>query len=370
MSKLRVMTIVGTRPEIIRLSRLIAKLEEIADHTLVHTGQNHDPNLSAVFFDDLGIRQPDEYLEVDASSMGSVIGDTIRKTELALKQYQPDAVMILGDTNSAMAAIVAERLHIPVYHMEAGNRSFDANVPEELNRRLVDHVATFNLPYNDFSLRNLLDEGVQPRFIQKTGSPIREVYEHYRERVQASDVLGRLNLEPEGYMLASIHRQENVDNPERLAIVMDSLSRVSSHFGKPVLLSTHPRTRKQLDLNKVVVPDSVRLHPPLNYSDYNKLQLKAYCVISDSGTISEESSIAGFPGVSMRSSIERPEALETGATILAGIGFESLSRAISFARRPREPRLPQGYEVSDFSDRVISFLLSTVHLYKEWKSIR
>jgi len=223
LKKLKVVTIVGTRPEIIRLSRLIPKLDEYTDHIFVHTGQNSDPKLNEVFFEDLELRQPDYFLNVDTSSMGSVMGDVLKKSEEVFLKEKPDAVMILGDTNSAIAAVVAERMYIPVYHMEAGNRSFDNNVPEELNRKLVDHVASFNLPYNDYSMRNLLAEGIHPRFIQKTGSPIREIYEHYKDKIAASTAVADLGLSPGGYFLVSVHRQENVDLPERLEKVLDCL---------------------------------------------------------------------------------------------------------------------------------------------------
>ena len=369
MRKLKVVTIVGTRPEIIRLSALIPKLDRSTDHVLVHTGQNSDANLNEVFFQDLELRPPNLFLNVDTSSMGTVMGDTIRKAEELLAREQPDAVMILGDTNSSIAAVVAERMHIPVYHMEAGNRSFDANVPEELNRRMVDHVSSFNLPYNDYALRNLLSEGIHPRRISKTGSPIPEVFDNYKEKVHSSDVLRRLDLEARKYILVSVHRQENVDFPLRLSAVIQGLVALREHFKLPVLVSTHPRTKARLNLNEDAELDGILFHDPFGYLDYNKLQMNAFCVVSDSGTISEEAAIQRFPAVSIRSSIERPEALEAGSIILTGLEPESLVRSVDLATRSQAISLPEGYETLDFSERVLRFLFSTVTLHGQWSGL-
>ena len=371
MKKLKVVTIVGTRPEIIRLSRLIPKLDEYTDHIFVHTGQNSDPKLNEVFFEDLELRAPDYYLNVDTSSMGSVMGDVLKKSEEVFLREQPDAVMILGDTNSAIAAIVAERLHIPVYHMEAGNRSFDNNVPEELNRKMVDHVASFNLPYNDYSMRNLLAEGIHPRFIQKTGSPIREIYEHYKDKIAASAAVEDLGLTANGYFLASVHRQENVDLPERLEKVLDCLVAVRDHWNLPVLVSTHPRTRSKLEALNRAGLEGITFHEPFGYLDYNKLQLDAKVVISDSGTISEESAIAGFAAVSLRDSIERPEALEAGSMMIAGLDPMTLISSLELElSNAFTPITPEGYQPTDFSDRVIRFVFSTASKHKEWLNVR
>ena len=371
MKKLKVVTIVGTRPEIIRLSRLIPKLDEHTDHIFVHTGQNSDPKLNEVFFEDLELRAPDYYLNVDTSSMGSVMGDVIKKSEKVFLKEKPDAVMILGDTNSAIAAIVAERLHIPVYHMEAGNRSFDNNVPEELNRKMVDHVASFNLPYNDYSMRNLLAEGIHPRFIQKTGSPIREIYEHYKDKISASTAVEDLGLKANGYFLVSVHRQENVDLPERLEKVLDCLVAVRDHWNLPVLVSTHPRTKIRLEALNRSGLDGITFHEPFGYLDYNKLQLDAKVVISDSGTISEESAIAGFKAVTLRDSTERPEAMETGKMLLSGLNIDSLVQSIHLTIARTELELaPEGYSSNIFSERVIAFLVSTARNHKSWKSLR
>ena len=371
MSKIKVVTIVGTRPEIIRLSRLIPKLDEYTDHVFVHTGQNSDPKLNDVFFADLELRQPDYHLNVDTSSMGSVMGDTIKKSEELFLKEKPDAVMILGDTNSAVAAIVAERMHIPVYHMEAGNRSFDANVPEELNRRLVDHVAGFNLPYNDYSLRNLLAEGIHPRNICMTGSPIREIYEHYKGKIAKSNVLKELGLQKDGYFLVSVHRQENVDLPERLEAVVECLIAVRDKWGLPVLVSTHPRTKARLEKLGLPKVEGLNFHEPFGYLDYNNLQMNAKCVISDSGTISEEASVVGFPAVSLRDSIERPESIDAGAIILTGLDADNVVQSITAQLELRVSlEIPQGYHTNDFSTRVLKFLFSTSNKHAQWKGLR
>jgi len=370
LKKLKVVTVVGTRPEIIRLSRLIPKLDEYTDHIFVHTGQNSDPKLNEVFFEDLELRQPDYFLNVDTSSMGSVMGDVLKKSEEIFLEEKPDAVMILGDTNSSIAAIVAERMHIPVYHMEAGNRSFDNNVPEELNRKMVDHVASFNLPYNDYSMRNLLAEGIHPRFIQKTGSPIREIYEHYKDKIAASTAVEDLGLTSGRYFLVSVHRQENVDLPERLEKVLDCMVAVREKWNMPIMVSTHPRTRIRLEALGRKDLEGITFHEPFGYFDYNKLQLCAKCVISDSGTISEESSLMGFSAVTIRGSMERPEALESGSIIMTGLEAENLVRSIILEISvPRASDLPEGYAYTDFSNRVLKFLHSTCTLSRRWKAL-
>lgn len=371
---MKVMTIVGTRPEIIRLSRVIARLEatEGIEHVLVHTGQNYDHGLSQVFFDDLGLRAPDHHLGVDTASLGSVLGGVLVGTEQVLLSERPDAVLVLGDTNSCLATVMAKRMRIPTYHMEAGNRCFDENVPEETNRRLVDHVADFNLAYTEHARRNLLAEGLHPRRVIVTGSPMREVLEHFRDRIDASDAVDRLGLEPRGYFLVSAHREENVDSPERLRMLLDCLRVTYESFGLPVVVSTHPRTRKRLDALGEGIEGDVRWLEPFGFHDYNRLQLDAACVLSDSGTISEESAILGFPAITLRDSIERPEALDAGTIMMTGLDADDVRRAlgVALADGPVTSSMPNGYDVTDTSNRVVRFMLSTAGRHHAWAGIR
>ncbi|MFC5503399.1 non-hydrolyzing UDP-N-acetylglucosamine 2-epimerase [Lysinimonas soli] len=367
-----IVTIVGTRPEIIRLSRIIPRLDGAVNHVLVHTGQNHDRQLNEIFFEELGVRTPDHFLNVDTSSLGSVLGDTLIKIEKVFLEVKPDGVLILGDTNSAVSALMARRMNIPVYHMEAGNRSFDENVPEEINRRMVDHVSDFNMPYNQYSHRNLIAEGLHPRRLSMTGSPMREVLEFYREKIDSSDVLDRLGLSPKSFFLVSAHRQENVDSPQRLTELLATLKAVHEKWGLPVLVSTHPRTRRQLEaLPGFTETDGVVFHQPFGFLDYNKLQLSARCVISDSGTISEESALLGFPAITIRDSMERPEALDAGSIVMTGLRRDEVIAGIEEATsQPPRNTLPAGYEVDDVSTRVLRFILSTVGRHHAWAGIR
>lgn len=371
MRNLKVATIVGTRPEIIRLSSLIKHLDKYTSHTLVHTGQNYDPKLNDVFFEDLGLRKPDIYFNVDVTSFASVMADTLLRTEELIRRDRPDAVIVLGDTNSSVAAIASERMGVPVYHLEAGNRSFDRNVPEELNRRMVDHISTFNLPYNDYSLRNLLAEGLHPRFLLKTGSPMTEVYLDNQERIESSAILSELDLEVGEYFLASVHRQENVDNSARLMRVIECLNKLALTYDKPVLVSTHPRTRASLGRSKSQIESGVILHDPFGFRDYAKLQKNAFCVVSDSGTISEEASIMGFPAVTIRDSMERPEALETGSIVMSGLSSAHLLESVELviSKHERSVQSPEGYETNDFSSRVLKFIFSTALLSGKWSGL-
>jgi UDP-N-acetylglucosamine 2-epimerase len=374
---LKVMTIVGTRPELIRLSRVIARLDATVEHVLVHTGQNYDYMLNEIFFQDLGIRKPDHLLGVDTSSLGRVLGETVIRTEEVLLEEKPDAVLILGDTNSAIAAVMAKRMRIPVYHMEAGNRCFDENVPEEINRRLIDHVADFNLVYTEHARRNLLAEGVHPRRILLTGSPMREVHDSYRPQIEASDVLTRLGLIEGGYFLVSAHREENVDSPERLQMLLDCLVTVRSTWGLPIYVSTHPRIRKRLEaLPGWVEPEDMIFHEPFGFHDFNRLQVGAACVLSDSGTIAEESTILGFPAITLRDSIERPEALDNGAIIMTGLDAHDVVEAVTVAMATgctpggTSATTPNEYLIDNVSARTVKFIMSTARRHQTWSGIR
>jgi len=374
---LKVMTIVGTRPELIRLSRVIARLDTTVNHVLVHTGQNYDFSLNEVFFQDLAIRKPDHLLGVDTSSLGRMLGDTLIRTEEVLLTEQPDAVLILGDTNSSIAAVMAKRMRIPVYHMEAGNRCFDANVPEETNRRLVDHVADFNLVYTEHARRNLLAEGLHPRRILLTGSPMREVLNEYLPQIRASDILDRLSLTEGGYFLVSAHREENVDSPARLQLLLECLVAVREKWNLPIYVSTHPRTRKHLEaLPEWTEPEGIVFHEPFGFHDFNRLQLSAACVLSDSGTIAEESTILGFPAITLRDSIERPEALDTSGIIMTGLGVRDVMEAIvvAMANRPAERGVsgatPNDYLIENTSSRAVNFILSTARRHRAWSGLR
>ena len=361
--RLKVMTVVGTRPEIIRLSRIIAAFEEHTDHVLVHTGQNYDYELNEIFFEDLGLRRPDHFLEADTSSLGAVLGDVLRGTERVLLEEKPDAMVVLGDTNSCISALMARRLKVPVYHLEAGNRSFDPNVPEEINRHLVDHVADYNLVYTQHSRRNLLAEGVHPSRVIHMGSPMREVLDFYSARIKASTVLQRLGLVEGAYLVGSVHREENVDRRDRLDAVLQALAAVSSDQGVPMLVSTHPRTRRRIEHFGLSTSSDLRLHKPLGFSDYIRLQRSALCVISDSGTISEESTMLGFPAVTIRDAIERPEAIDSGGIIATGIAPGDVIDGVRVTIRQHQSTgaasVPPDYLVADSSRRVLNFIRST-----------
>lgn len=373
-NKLKVMTVVGTRPEIIRLSSTIKLLDRHAEHILVHTGQNYDYELNEVFFEDLGLRRPDEFLGADTSSLGTTLGTILSKTESVLKKERPDAFLVLGDTNSCISAVIAKRMKIPVFHMEAGNRSFDENVPEETNRRLVDHIADYNLVYTEHARRNLLAEGIHPSRILLTGSPMREVLSENAERISASDVLRKQGLKRNEYFLVSLHREENVDSAERLSQAISSLQTVRHEFRMPILVSTHPRTRKRLD----ELPDSEKtgiiFHPPFGFHDYIKLQQEAKLVLSDSGTISEESAILGFPAITIRDFIERPEALDSGTIIASGLRpdvvLDSVRITLGLQDAKSAAQIPVEYRVNDTSARVLAFLRSTVQSHAARSGVR
>lgn len=369
---LKVMTILGTRPEIIRLSRVMARLDQVTDHVVVHTGQNYDHALNEVFFTDLGLRAPDHVLAVDTSSVGTVYGTVLIGAERVLLAERPDAVLVLGDTNSALAALMAKRLRIPVYHMEAGNRSFDHNVPEETNRRVLDHLADFNLVYTEHARQHLLAEGLPARRIYLTGSPLREVFDAYLERILASRVLEEQGLSPGEFFLASLHREENVDDPARLRLALAALGHVADRFGRPVLLSTHPRTRKRLAQHPdVTVPEGVRLSDPFGFLDYARLQFAAACVLSDSGSISEEAAILDIPAVTLRESMERPEALDAGTIVLTGLDADSVAAGVALQmERPGKVPLPAEYAIDDVSERVVRLIVGTARLSNRWAAVR
>ncbi len=372
--RLKMMTVVGTRPELIRLSQTIARLDRFTDHVLVHTGQNYDYELNGIFFEDLGIRPPDLHLNVETDSLSAVLGGVLVGTERALLDQRPDALVVLGDTNSCIAAVMARRHQVPVYHLEAGNRSFDDNVPEEVNRRMVDHVADFNLAYTEHARRNLLAEGLHPSRILVTGSPMREVLDHQAPAIVASRVLDELGLDERSYFLVSLHREENVDEPERLRSLLEALAQLSAEFVMPVLMSTHPRTRQRLDEMREVSFSGLQLHKPFGFSDYVRLQRSAYCVLSDSGTISEESSILNFPAVTLRSRIERPEALDAGVIITTGVSpgpiVDGVRMVLEQHSESGTRSIPSEYLVSDFSSRVVSYIRSTASTHHEVRGIR
>lgn len=332
MSRLKVMTIVGTRPEIIRLSETIKKMDTYFDHILVHTGQNWDYTLNQVFFEDLELREPDYYLDSVGKNLGETIGNIISKAYDLLEKVMPDALLILGDTNSSLSAIPAKRLKIPIFHMEAGNRCFDQNLPEEINRKIVDHIADVNLPYTEHARRYLLAEGYRKEHIFVTGSPLTEVLKKNKEKIDNSTILERLGLEPEKFFLVSAHREENIDNEENFLALMNAINEIAANYGMPVIYSTHPRSRKIIEKRNFTFHPLVRSVKPFGFFDYNKLQLNAYCVLSDSGTVPEEASILGFPAVSIRTSTERPEALDKGGIILGGIKKEDVMQAVELCR--------------------------------------
>jgi UDP-N-acetylglucosamine 2-epimerase (non-hydrolysing) len=359
---MKVMTLVGTRPEIIRLSRIIDLLDSTLDHVVVLTGQNPDPLLSSVFIEELGLRQPDHNLHVDVTSLGSVIAGVIAGVEQLILLERPDAFLVLGDTNSCLGAIMARRMGIPVFHHEAGNRCFDERVPEETNRRIIDHFADFNLCYTEHALRNLQSEGLPGKETVVVGSPLLEVLQHYRPLIEESMSIERLDLTPGNYLLASIHRAENVDDASNLQQILSSLLIVKDHFGQRMIVSAHPRLRRRLsEFSKEIQRDSsLEFLDPFGYFDYMKLQMNATCVLSDSGSISEESAMAQFPAVTVRESIERPEAIETGSIVVTGLDPQAVLRsAIDMTTRYSLgdiPPTPEWYQVKNCAERTVSFM--------------
>ena len=360
---MKVMTIVGTRPEIIRLSRVIAALECYTRHILVHTGQNYDYELNQVFFDDLGLRAPDHFLEAAGKTPAETVGLVIAKVDEVLAAEKPDAVLILGDTNSCLAAYPAKRRKIPVFHMEAGNRCFDQRVPEEINRKIVDHISDINMPYSAIGREYLLREGLPPDRVIKTGSPMFEVLHYYMPRIQKSDVGDRLNLKDGEYFVLSCHREENVDDEGNFQGLIDVLEGLVASYGKRIIMTTHPRTRKRIEQEGIELPGLVELHKPFGLIDYVKLQMNARAVLSDSGTITEESSILNFPALNIRQAHERPEGMEEGAVMMVGLNWARVQECLAILESQprgadRSLRLVRDYDVSNVSEKVVRIIMS------------
>ena len=373
-TRLKVLTVVGTRPEIIRLSRVMSLLDEHVDHIIAHTGQNYDYELNEIFFKDLDLRKPDFFLNVDVSSLEASVGDIIRKSGELLRKEKPDALLVLGDTNSCLSAYMAKRLHIPIFHMEAGNRCFDFNVPEEINRRVIDHIADFNLVYTEHARRHLISEGLPHRRIYLTGSPMYEVLNHYRPKIDASVILETLKLTKGQYFVVSVHREENVDNPENLRRILLILNRMAEDYRVPVIVSTHPRTRKRLEASDNLKMNSlIRFLKPFGFTDYVHLQTNALCTVSDSGTISEESAILSFPAISLRNSMERPEAQDAGTIVLTGFSEEVVMRSVELVIFEKnagiEKEISVDYKVSNTSWRVVKLIQGLSSLSNVWHGI-
>ena len=367
MKKLKVMTVVGTRPEIIRLSRVLARLDEHCEHVLVHTGQNYDYELNQIFFDDLGIRKPDHFLNAAGGSAAQTIGNIIIAVDAVLADVAPDALLVLGDTNSCMAVLPAKRRKVPVFHMEAGNRCFDQRVPEEINRRIVDHTADINLTYSSIAREYLLREGLPPDMVIKTGSPMAEVLAHYRPRIDASSVLGRLGLAEGQFFVVSAHREENIDSDLNFGKLVQVLNTVAEQYGLPVIVSTHPRTQKRVDALGAQFHANVQLLKPLGFTDYNRLQLSSRAVLSDSGTINEESSILNFPALNLREAHERPEGMEEAAVMMVGLEAQRVMQALAILEsQPRgDTRLLR--QVADYSmPNVSDKVLRIIHSYTDY----
>ena len=370
-NKLRVMTIVGTRPEIIKLSRVISELDIYSDHILVHTGQNYDYELNQVFFDELKIRKPDEFLEASSDNTAKTIGNIIAYSDNILEKYNPDAVLIYGDTNSCLSAISAKRRKIPIFHMEAGNRCFDQRVPEEINRKIVDHLSDINMPISDHAKRYLESEGIPSQRIVKIGSSMKEIFNHYKEEIKNSQVLNKLKLNENDYFIVSFHREENVDNQLNFEKIISVLDEIEKKYKKKIIVSTHPRTRKKI--KSINTNNNIKFLKPFGFFDYVKLQIKAYCVISDSGTISEESSILGFPAITIRESHERPEAMDEGTLIMSGLSLKnilnSIDISVKYSEKNIKPKIVYDYNSDNISSKVIKIIYSYTDYVNEnvWK---
>jgi len=360
---MKVMTIVGTRPEIIKLSCVISELDKYMDHILVHTGQNYDYELNEIFFSGMGIRKPDLFLNAAGENPMETIANVLVGTDRLIREHRPDAVLIYGDTNSCLAVISAKRNHVPVFHMEAGNRCFDQRVPEELNRKVVDHLSDINLVLTEHARRYLIAEGIPQDTIIKTGSSMKQVLRAQKERIEASDVLERLSLEAHDYFVVSLHREENLDSERNFNTLMDTLKAVAEKYGKRMIVSTHPRTRKKIEGSAAAFPEAIEFMKPLSFADYSKLQQNAFCVISDSGTITEESALLGFPGITVRQAHERPEGMDEGTVIMAGLGAEDTCAAIDcvtrqLRERPGLIRTAADYDVDNVAEKVVRIIQS------------
>ena len=371
---MKVITILGTRPEIIRLSLTMKLLDKYVNHIIIHTGQNYDYELNEVFFNDLELRKPDYFLKVNTKTLGNIYGDTLIKSEEILKKENPDAVLILGDTNSSIAGIIAKRLQIPIYHVEAGNRSFDQNVPEEINRKIIDHIADFNIVYSERSRQHLISEGYPHRKTYLSGSPMKEILTNCQTKLKESKILDKLNLVPDNYFLVSIHRQENVELKENLINILDILNAVAEKYNIKIIVSTHPRTKDRLNaIQNIEIDKRVEFLKPFGFFDYLTLQQNSKAVISDSGTISEESAILDFPAITLRKSMERPEAIDAGSIILTGLDKEtvltSLDVAISQNNIDLAKSIPKEYEIKNTSWRILKLILGTAKLSNQWNSI-
>lgn len=361
--KLKVVTVVGTRPEVIRLSRVLARLDEAVEHTLVHTGQNYDYELNQIFFDEMGLRLPDIVLQLKSQTPAGAIGEILTQVDGVFEKMAPDAVLVLGDTNSCLSVISAKRRKIPIFHMEAGNRCFDTRVPEEINRKIVDHIADINLPYSDIAREYLLREGIAPDRIITTGSPMHEVLEFYRSQIEGSRVVDQLGLEPQKYFVVSCHREENVDAIERLVKVADILNALAERYGLRIIVSTHPRTRKRLETAKIDLHPLVELMRPLGFFDYVKLQMESLAVLSDSGTISEESSLLGFSALNIRDAHERPEAMEEASVMMTGLDVERVMQALDIelslvGSKRQVVGAVKNYAVPNVAEKVVRIILS------------
>lgn len=361
-TKLKLKTILGTRPEIIKLAEVIRACDKYFDHELVHTGQNWDYTLNQVFFEELGLREPDHYLNSVGDNLGETIGNIIGKSYELLAREAPDALLVLGDTNSALCAISAKRLKIPIFHMEAGNRCFDQNLPEEINRKIVDHISDINLPYTEHARRYLLSEGIRKEHIFVTGSPMTEVLNKYEENIEKSDILKKLKLENNAYILVSAHREENIDNKENFLSLMNALNKIAEKYKMPLIYSTHPRSWNKIKESKFKLHPLIKKLKPFGFFDYNKLQLNAFCVLSDSGTLAEESAILGFSGVSIRTSTERPEVLDKGSFIIGGITTEDIEQALELSRSMKDIQaqspLAEDYKDGNVSVKVVKIIQS------------